>query len=416
MIGVVDCNNFYASCERVFHPELRGQPVVVLSNNDGCVIARSAEAKDMGIKMGLPFYQVKNMMDEGLLHVFSSNYTLYGDMSRRVMAIVREMVPRMEVYSIDEAFLHFRGVKDVHQLGLEISERVELWTGIPVSVGISFNKTLAKLASKFAKKYRGYRGCCIIDTENKRMKALQLTKIDDVWGVGRRMRKRLNDKNVMTAYDFTLWSRQQVEHEFGIQGVRTWQELRGMECYDIEAAIAKKSITTSRSFKETVADFDELNRYVADFAAHCAQKLRKEKGYASEVIVFIRTSIFRQDLPQYENAAKVMIDVPTSDVRELVNAASQGLNAIFRNGYGYKQAGVTVANIMNGVVATNMYDTVDREKQEHFLQTIDFIQAHYGYYSIKVALQGDCSGNMNRKYASPCYTTNLDDVIKVKIQ
>src|SRR5574344_1283229 len=292
MIGLVDCNNFFVSCERVFHPNLRCAPVVVLSNNDGCVIARSNEAKAMDIKMGVPFYQVKHLAEAGKLHVFSSNFTLYGDMSKRVMSVIRSMVPRVEVYSIDETFIDVSGIKDVQQLGLDLSARVEKWTGIPVSVGLAGNKTLAKMASKFAKRYKGYDGCCMIDTVEKREKALRLFPIEDIWGVGRRMFKQMMYYGVHTAYDFTKWNRMRVQREFGISGVNTWLELQGVNCIDFEPSVAKKSITTSRSFKEAITEYERLQAIVADFAALCAKKLREQQGRTSEIIVYFRTNSF----------------------------------------------------------------------------------------------------------------------------
>lgn len=415
MIGLVDCNNFFVSCERVFHPNLRCAPVVVLSNNDGCVIARSNEAKAMDIKMGVPFYQVKHLAEAGKLHVFSSNFTLYGDMSKRVMSVIRSMVPRVEVYSIDETFIDVSGIKDVQQLGLDLSARVEKWTGIPVSVGLAGNKTLAKMASKFAKRYKGYDGCCMIDTVEKREKALRLFPVEDIWGVGRRMFKQMMYYGVHTAYDFTKWNRMRVQREFGISGVNTWLELQGVNCIDFEPSVAKKSITTSRSFKEAITEYERLQAIVADFAALCAKKLREQQGRTSEIIVYFRTNSFRTDLPQYSNAAKVVLNVPSSDVRELVTAATAGLKSIFREGYAYKQAGVLVTNIINGVIETDMFDTVDRVRQERLLKSLDALRGKMGDRAVRVASQGDCSGEMNRKYRSRCYTTNPDDIIEVKI-
>jgi DNA polymerase V len=415
MIGLVDCNNFFASCERVFHPELRTKPVVVLSNNDGCVIARSNEAKALGIKMGIPFYQVKNFVDEGKLHVFSSNYTLYDDMSKRVMSVIRGMVPRIEVYSIDETFIDVSGVENIYQLGLQLSARVEKWTGIPVSVGLAENKTLAKMASKFAKKYKGYHGCCVIDTPERCEKALRLFPINDVWGIGRRMIKQMNYYGVHTAYDFTKWNRSRVQREFGVTGVSTWLELQGVRCIDFEPLVAKKSITTSRSFREEITDFESLSAMVADFAALCAKKLREQHGRTAEVVVYFRTNTFRTDQPQYSNVANVELTVPSSDVRELVAAATAGLKSIFRKGYAYKQAGVVVTNIVNGVIPIDLFDPVDRVRQEKLLQTLDKLRGKMGDRMVRVASQGDCSGEINRKYRSHCYTTNPKEIIEVKI-
>ena len=410
----MDCNNFYVSCERVFHPEYHLHPVVVLSNNDGCVISRSNEAKRMGIKMGQPFFQVKHLMDEGKLMVRSSNYTLYGDMSRRVMSVIRGMVPRMEVYSIDEAFIDLRGIGECRALGLEIARKVRKWTGIPVSVGLGPTKTVAKMASKFAKQYAGYQGCCAIDTDEKRWKALRLFPVGDVWGVGRRIVKMMDYYGVHTAYDLTQLSRQRVQREYGIDGVRTWLELHGTPCYDFDAAVAKKSITTSRSFKKEIDSLQELEGLVADFAAHCARKLRMQKGNAARLEVFVRTNRFHTEEKQYADSAQVTFAVPTSDARELIKGALQGLRSIYRAGVGYKQAGVTVAQIQEGGVQMQMFDQVDRMKQQKLLQAIDGIHQYHGSQMLSIATQQDSSNAANRQYTTPCYTTNPHTLVKVR--
>lgn len=249
MFGLVDCNNFYASCERVFNPSLNGKPIVVLSNNDGCVIARSNEAKALGIKMGVPAYQIKDLVKKHDIAVFSSNYVLYGDMSGRVMSMLADIAPKIEIYSIDEAFINIDGIQDLQSLGLKIVNQVTRGTGIPVSVGIAPTKTLAKLANKFAKKHPAYNRLCIINTEEKRIKALQLTDIVDVWGIGRRQAEKLEKQGVKTAYDFTQLPGSWVRKNMTVTGERTWKELRGISCIDMESAPpAKKQICTSRSF------------------------------------------------------------------------------------------------------------------------------------------------------------------------
>lgn len=413
MVGLVDCNNFYVSCERVFHPALRNRPVVVLSNNDGCVISRSNEAKTMGIKMGVPFFQVKPLVDAGRLDVFSSNFTLYGDMSRRVMSVLRSEVPFIEVYSIDECFIDVEGIPRLAEFGRHLSRKVRKWTGIPVSVGLAPTMTLAKMASKFAKKYSGYKGSCIIDTDEKRLKALRLFDIADVWGIGRRYAELLAKRYVKTAYDFTQWPKARVEHLMGISGVRTWMELQGKPCHHLEPSVGKKTITTSRSFKEEIYDYPTLASLVADFAAHCARKLREQKGSCQDIFVYIHTNRFHED-DYYGKTARVHLLVPSSDVRELAAAATEGLKSIFVEGYGYKKAGVTVTNIVNGSVPTDMFDDKDRIRQERLLRALDNIRLKHGDRTIRVASQGDSSGEMNRKYRSQCYTTNPDDIIEVK--
>ena len=324
MIGLVDCNNFYASCERVFRPDLRNTPCVVLSNNDGCVIARSNEAKALGIKMGAPFYQVRQLMEDNGVAVFSSNYTLYGDMSRRVMTILSGYTPKLDIYSIDEAFMDFSGIPTTDLLPY-VSEMVRFvtkGTGIPISLGIASTKTLAKMASKFAKRYKGFHSICIIDTDEKREKALKLFDIADVWGIGRRIAVRLKSVGVETAWDFVQKSESWVRKELTVTGLRTWKELQGESCISVEELPNKKSICTSRSFpREGVGNLDILEEAVANFAAQCARKLKENRTVCKAMTVFAYTSRFRNDLPSDYIHRDVFFQVPTNDIREIVSAA-----------------------------------------------------------------------------------------------
>ena len=414
MFGIIDCNNFFVSCERVFHPKLKGVPVVVLSNNDGCVVARSNEAKAMGIAMGTPFFKVRHWVDSGQLHVRSGNLTLYGDMSRRVMSIVRQSVPRVEVYSIDECFMDLDGIRDVERFGRELSAKVERWTGIPVSVGVAGTKTLAKMASKFAKKYSGYHGCCVIDSEEKRLKALKLTAVEDVWGVGRKMHAVLHQCGVLTAYQFAEWKVERVRRMFSLPAVHTWCELNGKSCIKMEQPSVKQSITSSRSFKEPLSNFEQLHGVVSDFSAMCARKLRSENSAAQMVSVFIRTDRFRPDLPQYSNMASVRLDVPTSDLRELAGAAYEALKSIYRPHYGFKKAGVTLSMISHEAVQGSLFDHVDREKQAQLLKAIDSIQQKMGADLIRVASQNSVGKVMLHQFRSPNFTTQWDELLEVK--
>lgn len=413
MYGIIDCNNFFVSCERVFAPALKGVPVVVLSNNDGCVVARSNEAKAMGIAMGTPYFKVRHLVEAGKLHVRSGNLVLYGDMSRRVMSLVRKQVPRIEVYSIDECFMDLDGIEQPEAFGRELSRRVEKWTGIPVSIGIAPTKTLAKLASRFAKKYKGYQGCCLIDTNEKRLKALELTAVDDVWGIGRSMSETLHAQQTHTALQFTEWRVERVRRCFALPAVHTWNELRGVPCIKLETPAAKQSITSSRSFKSPVDDFEMLHALVADFCALCAVKLRKEKSAARIVTVFIRTDRFRPDLPQYSNAASVQLEVATSDVREIASAATRALKTIYRPYFGYKKAGVMLTELSNLAVQGSLFDPVDRQKQARLLQAIDQIHLRMGSRALQVASQEPFANAMSHEFRSPNYTTSLDDIIAV---
>lgn len=415
MLAVIDCNNFFVSCERVFQPHLEGKAVVVLSNNDGCIVARSNEAKAMGLKMGEPFFKVKHLVERGLLEVRSSNYTLYTDMSRRVMNIVRKRAPQIEIYSVDECFINLEGITNPESFGRSLAEEVYRCTGIPVSVGIAPSKTLAKLASRFAKKFPGYRSCCLIDTEVKRLKALELTEIGDVWGIGRRHNHTLTSMGVHTAYDLTQWNETKVRKILALPGVHTWRELQGHSVFKLEVNTPKRTMTNSRSFREPISDYERLRSVIADFASLGADKLRKEQSVARTITTYLATDRFRPNQPQHYPAASMTLEVATSDVREIVAAALRILSAIYKPGYGYKKAGVTLSDISTATaVQQNMFDTVDREKQQRLLNAIDAIKTKQGVDAIRVAVQGDVLKEMRRDHRSRNYTTRLEDIIVVR--
>ena len=409
----MDCNNFYASCERVFNPSLNGKPVVVLSNNDGCVIARSNEAKALGIEMGVPAYQIKDIIKAHNVAVFSSNYTLYGDMSGRVMSILSELAPEIEVYSIDEAFLNLNGIQDIQLFGTDIVNKVACGTGIPVSLGIAPTKTLAKVANKFAKKYPSYNRLCIIDTEEKRIRALQLTDINDVWGIGRKKAAKLEKQGVKTAYDFTQLSSAWVRKNMTVVGERTWKELRGISCIDMESAPpAKKQICTSRSFGKMLTDIDTMTEAIATHASTCARKLRQQKSYAMSLMVFIHTNNFREDLPQYWKNTVIHLPVPTNDTLEIVHYALAGLKTIFIQGYQYKKAGVIITEITEGA-QMGLFDKIDRTKREQLMQTIDQINGKHSQL-VKLAIQG--SGRdwkLKQEQLSKRYTTDINEILTI---
>ena len=282
MVGLIDCDNFFCSCERVFRPDLAGKPIVVLSNNDGCVVARSKEVKAMGIRDCMPYYQLLEQYPDSGIVAFSSNYTLYGDMSSRIMAILRESVPEVIQYSIDEAFLDLRGMEhlDLKKWGEELCVKVQKCTGMPVSLGIAPTKTLAKMASRYAKKYPAYRKCCVIGNDEQREKALKLFPVGDVWGIGRRITRTLEYFGINTAYDFTQRSRSWIRSRFHVTGERTWAELRGESVIDVDGldGVEKKTIVTSRSFPGMLTDIADVRSHVANYAARCALKLRKQNS------------------------------------------------------------------------------------------------------------------------------------------
>lgn len=426
MWALVDCDNFFCSCERVFRPDLNGKPVVVLSNNDGCVVARSREAKAMGIKMGLPYYQMLEQHPYSGITAFSSNYKLYGDLSARIMSILRVEAPNAHQYSIDEAFLDLEGMDEsiLKEWGERLAVKIKKWTGVPVSIGIAKTKTLAKVASKFAKKHPGYNKCCFIQTDEQRMKALKLLDVDDVWGIGRRIGKSLVMSGVTTAWEFTLKSRLWVKTKYHIPAERTWLELNGYSVTGIDEmeGRTKQSIMTSRSFPEMITKIEDLKPHVANYAARCAAKLRKQKSSCGTLMVFVQANYFREDLPYYSNSACYYFSTPTFTTTELVEAALKVLESIFRPGIHYKRAGVMVSDISSGeVIQPDLfdYDSQRSMKYRSISEAMDEINRRLGADTLMLAsqqyTQKDEKGKsvkfshaIKRAMKSPDYTTSLD--------
>lgn len=422
LFGLADCNNFFVSCERVFRPDLNGKPVIVLSNNDGCVISRSNEAKSLGIKMGIPLFQIRKEIEKYDISIFSSNYMLYGDMSRRVMSLLSCYTPKLDQYSIDEAFLDFSDMGDtdqLHKYGQEIVKIVGKGTGIPISLGIAPTRTLAKVASKFAKKYKGYHGCCIIDTDEKRKKALELFEVGDVFGIGRKMKEHLSKYGVRTAADFTRLDGEWVRSVFSITGYRTWRELHGEACISLDELPAKKSICVSRSFaNEGITDRRQLEEAVANFASDCARKLREQKSLCQQMTVFAFTSRFRTDQPQDFINHNIRLEISTNDSSEIIKRAIEGLRANYRNGnFAYKKAGVILWDIISDSnVQGNLFDTRDRSKISALQHTIDNINRRDGLGTVRNAIQGnDLRKNIKREHLSRQYTTNFDEIMTIKV-
>lgn len=421
LFGLADCNNFYCSCERVFHPNLRDKPVVVLSNNDGCVVARSEESKRLGIKMGVPFYQVRDLLEKNGVAVFSSNYNLYGDMSSRVMSMLSSYFPKIYVYSIDEAFLDLSDIEDIGSV-VELSRKtvkaIYKGVGIPVSLGIAPTKTLAKMASVYAKKHKGYKGVCVIDTDEKREKALKLFPIKDVWGIGRKHSKKLEYNGVKTAWDFIQKSEGWVRREMSITGLRTWKELRGESSIEIEDESYKKSICTSRSFPNQGLDkIEDVEEAVANFASMCSKKLREQHTVCNSIVVFAYTNRFRDDMPQTYINEIVNFDVPTNDMQEIVSKAVNALRKAWKTGsYYYKKAGVIACNIIeDNAIQGNLFDTVDRDKQSTLSKVVDEINMRNGRDTVRMAIQGYGNNwHIKNEYVSKQYTTNIKDIIVVK--
>ena len=418
MIALVDCNNFFVSCERVFRPDLDGKPVVVLSNNDGCIVSRSNESKAMGIAMGTPYFKVKHLVENGQLTVFSSNYALYGDLSNRVMSILADEVPKIEVYSIDEAYLHIDGIAPdrISKLCRNLTEKIRQWVGIPVSIGVAPTKTLAKIASHFAKKYKGYRGVCMMDTDEKRIKALKLTPIDDVWGIGRRLAPKMLEWGINTAYDFTQRPKEWVRERLGINGLKTWEELRGTVCIDEEISERRKSICTSRSFADMIEDQQELSLRVSDFAAMCAKKLREEGSAAYDVTTFLYTNSFRNDLNQYFPSMTIRLNVAANSTQEIVSAALKAFRLIYRTGYQYKKAGVVVGNIIPAESVQGAifdFDERAREKNDRISKVMDSLGGESKLLRLGVQRPGHYADGIRKDHSSGLYTTSLEEIIKV---
>jgi DNA polymerase V len=419
MIGLIDCNNFFVSCERVFNPALRNRPVIVLSNNDGCAVAMSNEAKALGIRRGAPYFQIRQVCEQNGVYAFSGNHRLYGDMSTRVMATIASVVPEIEIYSIDECFMHFDGwqTEKLHDVGRDIVRRVLRNTGIPTSLGIAPTKTLAKIASKFAKKHPAYRCVCIIDSDEKRRKALELTPIDDVWGIGRRLAAKMHSAHIDTALHFADLPKDRVQKLMNITGERTWRELNGEPCIDFETeAPNRKQICCSRSFGKAITDFDQLSEAVAAFTAIAARKLRQQRSCAVSISVFIHTNAFREDQEQYYNNAHRTLDEATNDTMTLTAAAIDALKHIYRRGYSFKKAGVMITEIIDEAkVQPSLFGSAeDRERRAKLMSVVDRINAgSLARDTVHVATQAPIESCVRTEKMSRQYSTRLSDVIIV---
>ena len=431
MYGIADLDNCYVSCERVFRPDLKGKPVVVLSNNDGCVVARSNEAKALGVKEGTPYFQLAEQFPNQKIAVFSSNYELYGELTGRVVSIIRKETPAYFRYSIDECFLYLDGIAldQLQQWGEHLHKRVKREVGMPISIGLAPTKTLAKIASKLAKKYEVYHHCCMIDNDYKREKALEWCPIEDVWGIGRRYAVKLQALGCRTALDFAKHHKDWVRQTFNnINMVRTWQELNGEDAVPNEELAKKKSICTSRSFNGMISDMDTLRTHVSNYAARCAEKLRQQKTVASIVGVFVNTNTFREDLAQYWNFQETRLVTPTSSTIPIVKAACDVLQGIYRPGYQYKKAGVIVMGINpDSPIQQDLFDVNAEqiEKMRRLDEVVDRINRMHGSETIVIGAQQytqkDGKGKANvfanaikHDFKSKNPTTRWSDIIVLK--
>ena len=420
MYALVDCNNFYASCERAFNPLLNGKPVVVLSNNDGCTIARSNEAKELGIPMGAPAFEYDKLFKDNDVHVFSTNFPLYGDLSNRVMKLLSEFTPEIEIYSIDEAFLKFKGFENynLQEYGYLMKDKVSTYTRIPVSIGYAPTKALAKVANRIAKKFpKEFNGVYLIDTEQKRIKALKWLKIEDVWGIGRQYGNKLKKLGITNAYQFTQQSDYFIQKEMSIVGLRLKKELEGKEYLELEQKKRKKAIATTRSFDKNFTEYDELQERISTFATRCSEKLRKEESYCSSITVFIHTNFFRLDLPQYTRSVKIKLPQPSNSNITLSKYAKKALGIIFKKGFEYKKAGVIVEGISPEPYRQHsLFNNLnENEKHAQLMKAIDFLNKSLSNPVVKLGSQDfGRREKMKQEKLSSRYTTKWSELLEIE--
>lgn len=422
MYALVDCNNFYASCERVFQPQFVGKPVAILSNNDGCVISRSDEAKAAGVPMGAPIFKIRDLVKEKKVQVFSSNYALYGDLSNRVMAILNQFTPNVEIYSIDEAFLNFDGlnISDYEDYGLQMKTRVQKWVGIPVCIGFAETKALSKVANKIAKKFQNRtKGVYVIDSEEKRIKALKWTKIEDVWGIGYRTTKKAKLKNINTAFDFIQPQHESwIKKEMGVIGLRLKCELEGKSVLNLEpVADQKKSIAITRSFPKQIADFDLLRERVATFAAVCAEKLRKQNTCCHTIIVLLVIDRHSIKASKYYFNMAVTLPYATNSTLTISNAAIAMLRKLHQGNENikFKKAGVIVTELIDENKKQLQLFEEENPKHQALMKVMDQLNKKIGDKKVKLATQNlSLTWNMNQNHLSPRYTTNFNHILEIK--
>ena len=420
MFALVDCNNFYASCERVFQPSLEGRPVIVLSNNDGCVVARSQEAKDAGIAMGEPFFKCRERIRRHRIAVRSSNYTLYEDMSRRVVETIMRFVPDVEIYSIDEVFLDLAPLagRDLEALCRTARATVRQWTGIPVSVGIGPTRTLAKLANRVAK--RSPEACGVSrlpDGQADRDRMLESTAIEDVWGIGRRWARRLHAIGIRTALDLSRAPATEIRRNFNVVAMRTALELRGVPCQELETdPPLRQTLVRSRSFGEMVTEWSDLSEAIASHAIRAAEKLRAEDARAGHLAVFIQTNRFRAELPQYGGSAGCELLPPTNTTPVILARALEIGRRLWREGYRYKKAGVMLSEIARGPVQAGLFDPRDGARDDRLMNAMDRINRKMGSGTLRPAVSSfrPRRWTMSQDHRSPRFTTRWDELPRTR--
>ena len=422
MFALVDVNSFYASCETAFRPDLKGRPVVVLSNNDGCVIARNAEAKRAGVKMGDPYFKQKDLFRRYGVVCFSSNYELYADMSSRVMSTLEAMSPRCEIYSIDEAFCDLTGVRNcrvLQEFGQELKDAVYQNTGLAVGVGIAQTKTLAKLANHAAKKWQRQTGGVVdLSNQDRQRKLMAALPVDEVWGVGRRISKKLEAMGIKTVLDLADTDIRFIRKHFNVVLERTVRELRGEPCLELEEfAPVKQEIVCSRSFGERITDYDSMRQAICSYASRAAEKLRGEHQYCRFISTFVKTSPFALNEPYYGNSASVKLLTPTQDSRDIIAAATRSLDAIWKDGHRYQKAGVMLGDFFSqGIAQLNLFDdSAPRRGSEKLMEVLDHLNAKEGKGALYFAGQGiQQQWAMKRWMLSPRYTTRYSDLLRVR--
>ena len=419
IFALADCNSFYASCERVFNPKLNNRPVVVLSNNDGCIVARTNEAKELGIKMGEPLFKAKKIIEKYNVKVFSSNYALYGSMSNRVMKILEQSFPNIEIYSIDEAFMEISDLKKIYdysEYAKKIREIILKWTGIPVSIGIGETKTLAKIANQIAKDNPKINGVFDITKIKKKEKILKKIKVGKIWGIGNKLSKFLIKNNIYNAYEFIKQDNRWVRKNMNVLGLKTKMELNGISCYELENSFKqRKSCCVSRSFGKRITSLKNMREAVSTYISRAAEKIRNEKLVSNNINLYIRTSPFKKVAKEYySNSVSIPLNFPTNNTIILNKATLLGLNKIFKKGYLYQKAGVILSGLENENSDLNLFEEDDKKK-EFLMNAFDFINQKYGNNSVRIASEGiEKKWLMKRSKCSSNFTTNLKDLLVVK--
>ncbi len=419
MYAIIDCNSFYVSCELSFRPDLMDSPVVVLSNNDGCVVSRNSEAKRLGIPMAAPAFKYKKVFRNHDVKVFSSNYSLYGDMSTRVMCILENFSAKIEIYSIDEAFIEIPDfITNYVSYGKEIRDTLHRYTGIPTSIGIATTKTLAKVANNVAKKFQHKtKGVFFIDSEEKRIKTLKWTIINDVWGIGAGHSKKLVHKGIKTAYDFIQLDDHWIKRNMTVSELRLKQELSGKSILRLDDISHKKTIATTRSFEYTFSDYENIKERISTFAYSCAEKLRKQESSCSEIYVFLRSNRYKKEAVQYRVGKLLNLPYATDSTLVIIDYAIKALKAIYKPGIDYKRAGVILMGLKKA--GTNQLDLFENENPKHkpLMKVLDRLNEKYGAYKIKIANQDlDRTWKMKQEHLSPQYTSKLSDILQVNCE